>query len=70
VTVDSNATGTLTNWAFLDYASAYGYGLESSSDSAVVEIPEMQHLAVAILGMMFMGFIYLKRRRQDNGKEI
>jgi len=70
VTVDGDATGTLVNWAYLDYSSAYGYGLGPSSDSAVVEIPEMRHLAIPILGMMLMGFAYLKRRRQDNGKEI
>ncbi|MFO7618579.1 MAG: lamin tail domain-containing protein, partial [Thermoplasmata archaeon] len=70
VTVDSNATGTLTNWATLDYASAYGLTLESSADSAMVVIPEMRHLAIPAFGMMFMGFIYLKRRGQNRGKKI
>ncbi len=70
VTVDSNATGTLTNWAFLDYSSAYAWKMNSSSDSAVVEIPEMRHLAIPIFGIMFIAFIYHRKGRRGNGKEI
>jgi uncharacterized repeat protein (TIGR01451 family) len=70
VTVDANATGTLTNWANLDYSSAYAWKLNSSSDSAIVEIPEMRHLAIPIFSIMFIGFIYHRKGRRGNGKEI
>jgi len=70
VTVTVNATadsGTITNWAFLDYASNYGAGLGSNSDSAVVIIPEMRQIAVPIAGILFISMIYIKQGRRKNG---
>lgn len=63
VTVNATApSGTIINWAYLDYASNYGYILESSSDSATVVIPEMQNLAIPIGGMILIIFIFNNRR--------
>jgi uncharacterized repeat protein (TIGR01451 family) len=73
VTVTVNATassGTIVNWAFLDYASIYDRILESGSSSATVIIPEMRTLVVPVFGIMFITFLALRKRRQDNGKEI
>ena len=61
VTVNSTANGTLTNWVWLDYSSAYGLSLEQSTDSAVVIIPEMRVVALPILGMMLIGLIAKKK---------
>jgi uncharacterized repeat protein (TIGR01451 family) len=69
VTVTVNATqgsGTLTNWAYLDYASRYGLGLEQSSDSASVVIPEMAHIALTLAGVALLGIIALQRRRMTD----
>ena len=64
VQVDADApSGTITNWAFLDYTTAADYVLESSSDSAFTVIPEMRHVIAAILGIMIIGFIGLRTRR-------
>jgi uncharacterized repeat protein (TIGR01451 family) len=73
VTVTVNATtgsGTITNWAYLDYSSNYGQILEPSSDSAVVVIPEMQNLVVPVFGILSISFIIFRKRRQNNGKDV
>ena len=67
VQVDADApSGTITNWAFLDYTTMSDYNLETSSDSAMTVIPEMQNLALAIFGIMIIGFIGLRKRRDKN----
>ncbi|MDD4307541.1 MAG: lamin tail domain-containing protein [Thermoplasmata archaeon] len=70
VTVTVNATagsGTLTNWAYLSYASGYGWNLGPSSDSATVIIPEMQHLILPVLGILII-IIATEQRRKSNGR--
>jgi uncharacterized repeat protein (TIGR01451 family) len=62
VAVNSSANGTLTNWAWLDYSSAYGLGMEPSSDSATVIVPEMRGVVLPILGVMLIGLIAKKKR--------
>jgi uncharacterized repeat protein (TIGR01451 family) len=69
VTVDSDATGTLTNWAYLDYASRYGIDMGSSSDSAVVEIPEMQQLGIPMLGILMIIIIFNNQKKKNKRKE-
>jgi uncharacterized repeat protein (TIGR01451 family) len=69
ITVTVNATtpsGTIVNWAYLDYASNYGYMLESSSDSAVVIIPEFQNAGLIIFGILIITFISFRRRRMES----
>ncbi len=73
VTVAVNATagsGTITNWAFLDYASNYGTALGSGSDSATVIIPEMGRLAVPLLGIMLMAIAGIGKGRRNDGKKV
>jgi uncharacterized repeat protein (TIGR01451 family) len=70
VTVDSDAAGTLTNWAFVDYSSAYSQKLEQSSDSAVIVIPEMQHAILAVVGTIIIGMAFMKKRRDSDGTDI
>ncbi|MBU4071805.1 MAG: DUF11 domain-containing protein, partial [Candidatus Thermoplasmatota archaeon] len=63
VTVTVNATtgsGTIVNWAYLDYSSGYGYSLESSSDLAMVIVPEFGQPFLGIMGIM--GIILISRR--------
>jgi uncharacterized repeat protein (TIGR01451 family) len=67
VQVDADApSGTITNWAFLDYSTVANYVLESSSDSAITVIPEMQNLILAMLGIMVIAFIGLRKRKCEN----
>jgi uncharacterized repeat protein (TIGR01451 family) len=66
VTVNMDApSGTMTNWANLDYTSSSGFLLETSADSAVVIISELPQLILAIFGIMILSFIGLRKKEEE-----
>jgi len=67
--VAATATGAqLVNWAFLNYTSANGYVLASSSASSTVAIPEFQDfvvvLAVPLVVLLLRHRVRLQRRKE------
>ena len=62
------STSVLVNWVFLNYTSAAGYKLESSSASAIVLIPEFQELAVPLMIPILVvigGHMYRRKRKSE-----
>lgn len=67
--VEASATGSLlVNRAFLNYTTANGFALESSSASTVVAIPELSDfLFVAVVPFVILGM--MRRARRGRTKE-
>jgi uncharacterized repeat protein (TIGR01451 family) len=58
----------LVNWAFLDYTTENEYPLESSSDSAIVHVPEFDAYLVPVIGVVII-FVWKNKRAKKHEKK-